>query len=115
MNNNNDLQEFNAMRAIIWFFVGVCVAFLLFSEYTEARDSYLQSALEAEYEYDYACSPSSQIVKKTEFGRNVYLSHALYVNCGVSMEGLGNFMRPSHVEKKYPKPNDGLSVLSTTI
>lgn len=105
MSNNNDLQAFDNMRTMIWFFAGVCIAFMLFNEYNTVKDSMLQSALEAEYAYDYACSPSSQIIKKTEFGRNVYVSKTLWVYCGGLEQGLGNFVRPSHVEKKLPNTN----------
>lgn len=107
-----DQVQFDVLRTLLWAItLGACMS-LIYIEYNTVKDSMLQSQLEAEYAYDYACSPSSQIIKKTEFGRNVYVSKTLWVNCGGLEQGLGNFKRGRDDEKSYPKPNayDDMSV-----
>lgn len=117
--DNVNKAEFDVLRNMIYVVTFVSLCFLTYSEYAKAKDSHIQSMLEAEYAYDYACSQSSQIIKEAEYSRNVFVSNALYVNCGGleqgEMDDKGNFIRPLDVEKSYSKPNGGLTVLPTTI
>jgi hypothetical protein len=100
-----DQVEFNLMRNLIWSIALAACMFLGYTEYNTVRDSMLQSMLEDEYAYDYACSQSSQIVKRAEFSRNAYISKTLWVICVDENEERGNFVRPLDVEKKLPKSN----------
>jgi len=107
-----DQEQFDALRGIIYGIALACLLFLGYIEYNTVRDSMLQSMLEDEYAYDYACSQSSQIIKKAEYGENAYISKTVWVICEGEIEGLGNFKRPMDVEKSYSKPNayDGYDV-----
>jgi len=109
--NKIDSLQFNNLRIAILVVTLVSLCFITYIEWNTVRDSILQSQLEAEYAYDYACSPSSQIVKKAEFGRNVYVAKTLWVNCSGYEQGLGNFIPYVDEQKSSPNTNRGLSVL----
>jgi len=116
--NKIDNIQFNSLRIAILVVTLVSLCFLTYNELVTVRDSLLQSQLEAEYAYDYACSPSSQIVKKAEFGRNVYIAKTLWVNCGGFETEEGNFIRPLDAEKKLCESNpygDGLVCEQTVL
>jgi hypothetical protein len=110
-----DQVEFNLMRNVIYGVTLASLCFLGYIEYNTVRDSMLQSMLEDEYAYDYACSQSSTIIKKAEFSRNAYISNTIWVICVDENEERGNFVRPLDVEKSLPNTNPyadgGLSVL----
>lgn len=103
--NDRDKQEFDILRNVIIGVTFVSLCFLSYIEWNKVKDSILQSQLEAEYAYDYACSLSSQIVKRAEYGRNVYISKAKWINCGGFESEGGNFIRPLDVEKKFRESN----------
>ena len=119
MMNETDQAQFEVLHIAICIIMLVSLCFITYIEWNTVRDSLIQDQQAAEYAYDYACSPSSQIVKRAEIGENVFISKTLWVNCGGLEVGEGNFVRPSHVEKKLPRVNtygddseySGLSVL----
>ena len=100
-----DQVQFDVLRTLLWAITLVACMSLIYIEYNTVKDSMLQSQLEAEYAYDYACSPSSQIIKKSIVGTNVYYAKTLWVNCEGQNEGLSNFKRGRDVQKSHPKPN----------
>ena len=100
-----DKAEFDVLRNMIWgLTLGTCM-FLIYIEYNTARDSMLQSMLEDEYAYDYACSQSSQIIKRAKHSRNAYISKTLWVICDDEIEGLGNPKRGRDDIKKLSVTN----------
>lgn len=101
----NDTLEFNSMRNVIYGVTFICVLFLGYIEYHTVRSSMLQTMLEEEYAYDYACSQSRAIVKKAEYSRNAYVSNTIWFICEGDIEDEGNFVRPLDVEKSSPNSN----------
>ncbi len=110
-----DQVQFDVLRTLLWAITLVACMSLIYIEYNTVKDSMLQSQLEAEYAYDYACSPSSQIVKKAEYSQNVYISKTLWVNCSGFDRDIGNFPPSGDVEKSSPNSNRGLSVLRNDV